>query len=69
MLLYGPDDVPICVTNTSQLGLCPTTLIKFEDYGLTVGDRIDEQRRDHQGGSSARRVETQVFAIVRVQTK
>ena len=42
VLIYGPGDVPICTTNVGQLGLCPTTLVKLEDYGLKIGDRISE---------------------------
>ena len=40
MLFFGPGDMPLCTKNTSDLGLSPVTLVKLEDFGLKLDERI-----------------------------
>lgn len=53
VILYGPDDVPVSCSRTTQLGVCPTTLLNLEEYGLRIGEQIHEQNQRGQGWCDA----------------
>ena len=49
MLFFGPGDMPLCTSNTADLGLSPVTLIKLEDFGLKLDERICTDYSGAQG--------------------
>ena len=41
--------MPLCTANTADLGLSPITLIKLEDFGLKLDERICPDYSSAQG--------------------